>query len=95
MESEYWPHLALVTSALNFALIAVFLPWVLLSKKDSTSTSSSKYSVEYTIDINVHAVQDDMPAGMAKILGILTEAIAANDQGPAAQPQQQQQPAAA
>jgi hypothetical protein len=65
------------------------------SKKDSTSTSSSKYSVEYTIDINVHAVQDDMPAGMAKILGILTEAIAANDQGPAAQPQQQQQPAAA
>ncbi len=42
------------------------------SKRDSTSTRSSKYSVEYNMDINVHAVQDDMPAGMAAILGALT-----------------------
>jgi hypothetical protein len=45
------------------------------SKKDSTSTKNSKYSVEYTIDINVHAVQDDMPGGMAKVLNILTDSI--------------------
>lgn len=45
------------------------------SKKDSTSTRNSKYAVEYTIDVNVHAVQDDMPAGMAKVLNLLTESI--------------------
>jgi hypothetical protein len=45
------------------------------SKKDSTSTRDSKYSVEYTMDINVHAVQDDMPAGLAKVLNILTESV--------------------
>ncbi len=47
------------------------------SKKDSTSTKDSKYSVEYTMDINVHAVQDDVPAGMAKVLNILTDNIKA------------------
>jgi cardiolipin synthase len=35
---DYWPHLAAVFSALDIVLIVVFLPWVLLSKKDSTST---------------------------------------------------------
>jgi hypothetical protein len=45
------------------------------SKKDSTSTQKSKYSVEYTIDVNVHAVQDDMPAGMSKVLNILVDGI--------------------
>jgi hypothetical protein len=45
------------------------------SKKDSTATNTSKYSVEQTMDVNVHAVQDDMPAGMARILSILTDAI--------------------
>ncbi|WP_305042083.1 DUF2589 domain-containing protein [Geoalkalibacter sp.] len=48
------------------------------SKKDSTATQGSKYSVEYTMDINVHAVQDDIPAGMAKVLNILTDNIKAN-----------------
>jgi cardiolipin synthase len=38
MLSDYWPHLAAVFSVLNFVLIVVFLPWVLLSKKDATST---------------------------------------------------------
>ncbi len=38
MLSEYWPHLAAVFSVLNIALIVVFLPWVLLSKKDATAT---------------------------------------------------------
>ena len=45
------------------------------SKKDSSSTKNSKYAVEYTIDVDVHAVQDDMPAGMAKILNILATSI--------------------
>jgi cardiolipin synthase len=36
--SEYWPHLAAVFSAINIVLIVVFLPWVLLSKKDATAT---------------------------------------------------------
>src|SRR5262249_44590959 len=38
MLSEYWPHLAAVFSVLNVVLIVVFLPWVLLSKKDAPAT---------------------------------------------------------
>ena len=45
------------------------------SKKDSTSTRDSKYSVEYTMDVSVKAGQDDMPAGMAKVLEILNQSI--------------------
>ncbi|HEY7428602.1 MAG TPA: cardiolipin synthase [Gemmataceae bacterium] len=36
--SDYWPHLTIALSALDIALIAIFLPWILLSKKDSTAT---------------------------------------------------------
>lgn len=45
------------------------------SKKDSKSTQDSKYSVEYTMDVNVKAGQDSMPAGMAKILEILGNSL--------------------
>ena len=45
------------------------------SKKDSTATRDSKYSVEYTMDVSVSAGQDDMPAGMAKVLEILNQSI--------------------
>jgi hypothetical protein len=45
------------------------------SKKDSTATSTSKYSVEQTIDVSIHATQDDMPAGLAKVLNLLAENI--------------------
>ena len=45
------------------------------SKKDTSSSRDSRYAVEYTMDINVHAVQDDMPGGMAKVLNLLTESI--------------------
>lgn len=45
------------------------------SKKDSSSTRESKYSVQYTIDISCRAVQDDMPAGLAEVLAILRENI--------------------
>lgn len=45
------------------------------AKKDSSSTQTSKYAVEYTIDVSVHAVQDDMPAGLGRVLNILNESI--------------------
>lgn len=45
------------------------------SKKDSTATRDSKYSVEYTMDVAVKAGQDDMPAGMSKVLEMLNESI--------------------
>lgn len=51
------------------------------SKKDSSSTRDSKYSVEYTMDVHVHAVQDDVPAGLSKVLGLLVENINNAGQG--------------
>lgn len=45
------------------------------SKKDSSATRDSKYSVEYTMDVAVHAGQDSMPAGMAKVLEMLNNSI--------------------
>ncbi|MBR3519281.1 MAG: DUF2589 domain-containing protein [Paludibacteraceae bacterium] len=45
------------------------------SKKDSSATRDSKYSVEYTMDVAVKAGQDDMPAGMSKVLEMLSESI--------------------
>jgi cardiolipin synthase len=38
MLSENWPHVAAALSVLNVVLIVVFLPWVLLSKKDAPAT---------------------------------------------------------
>jgi cardiolipin synthase len=35
--SEYWPHLTLAT-ALDLAIVSIFIPWVLLSKKDAPAT---------------------------------------------------------
>lgn len=51
------------------------------SKKDSSATRDSKYSVEYTMDVAVKAGQDDMPAGMAKVLEMLNESIDTVDKG--------------
>ena len=51
------------------------------SKKDSTATRDSKYSVEYTMDVAVKAGQDDMPAGMAKVLEMLNESIDTVEKG--------------
>ncbi len=45
------------------------------SKKDSTATQKSKYSVEYTIDVHLGASQSDMPAGLAAVLNILQSSI--------------------
>ncbi|HTU17142.1 MAG TPA: cardiolipin synthase [Gemmataceae bacterium] len=38
MLSEYWPHLTIAFSMLDVVLLLVFLPWILLSKKDATAT---------------------------------------------------------
>lgn len=45
------------------------------SKKDSTSTRDSKYSVEYCYDIRVHAAQPGLPAGLSKVLSILGDLV--------------------
>lgn len=66
---------AKVSGSARYLFFKASLDASVSSKKDSTSTKNSKYSVEYTIDVNVHAVQDDMPAGMAKVLNILTDSI--------------------
>lgn len=47
----------------------------LSSKKDSKSTRDSSFSVESTIDVSVTAAQESMPAGMLKILEILSNAV--------------------
>ena len=45
------------------------------TQRDSKSTQDSKFSVEATIDVAVHAGQESMPAGMAKILEMLGAAM--------------------
>ena len=54
---------------------SVSLTGSISSKTDSSSSRSSDYSVEYTMDINIHATQDKMPAGMQLILNKLGESI--------------------
>jgi hypothetical protein len=50
----------------------------LSSKHSSTSSSSSKYNTELTMNIRVRATQDDMPAGLMKVLDILAGAVKAS-----------------
>jgi len=40
-----------------------------------TSTSGEEVKKDYSLNIKVHAVQDDMPAGMSRILDILEDSI--------------------
>ena len=47
------------------------------SKSSSKATQESKYSVEYTLNIHVEAGTADMPAGLAAVLNIMTNAIQA------------------
>ena len=58
-----------------FAMWKVGVSGSVSSKKDSTATNTSKYSVEQTMDVSLHAVQDDMPAGLAKVLDLLKDEI--------------------
>ena len=45
------------------------------SKKNSTATQNSKYSVETNIDVNLTIGPDSMPAGISKMLEVLNDAI--------------------
>lgn len=42
---------------------------------ENKNTSSSKFIRDYKMDINVKATQDDMPAGLARVLQILEKSI--------------------
>jgi hypothetical protein len=44
------------------------------SKQSSKATQDSRYSVEYTQVVKVHATQADMPAGLSTVLNILSSA---------------------
>ena len=47
-----------------------------ISTKHSSSTATSnRYKAEHTININVRATQDDLPAGMTRVLDILESSI--------------------
>jgi hypothetical protein len=47
-----------------------------ISTKHSSSTATSnRYKTEHTININVRAVQDDIPGGMSRVLDILEAGI--------------------
>lgn len=43
------------------------------AKKDSKASQESRYSVEYTMDVHVHAAQAGMPQGMEAVLNFLQE----------------------
>ena len=76
---------AKVSASARYLFFKANLEASISSKKDSESTKKSKYAVETTIDIHVHAVQDELPAGLAKMLNILSDTIQAplpvSDQG--------------
>lgn len=57
-----------------------------ISNQKSTS-NSEKVTKDYSLNVKIHAVQDDMPAGMSKILDILEDSIVTKT---VAQPSQQQ-----
>ncbi len=59
----------------SYLFVKASLEASISSKKDSESTKNSRYAVETTIDVHVHAVQDELPAGLAKMLNILTDTI--------------------
>lgn len=44
-------------------------------KHSSSAATSNRYKTEHTININVRAVQDDMPPGLTRVLDILESSI--------------------
>jgi hypothetical protein len=68
---------AKIKASAQYLFVKASMDASISSKKDSTSTRDSKYSVETTIDVHVHAVQDELPAGLSKMLEILSDTIKA------------------
>ena len=64
--------------SVGFPLWKVGVSGSISSKKDSSATNTSKYSVEHTMDVTMRAVQDDMPAGLAKLLSFMNDSITAS-----------------
>lgn len=58
-----------------FSPVKVSFKGSLSTKHTSTSSRSNRYKTEHTININVHAVQDDIPGGMGRVLDLLESAI--------------------
>ncbi len=61
--------------SVGFSMFGVNFKAGYSSKKDSTSSRDSRYNIEYTMDIEVLAVQDDLPKGLEKVLNILENSI--------------------
>lgn len=49
------------------------------TKKDSSATRTSRYSVEATMDVRIKAGQDDLPAGVLTMLEVLNSAYSTFD----------------
>ena len=56
------------------------------SKKSQVNTSDRRYKEEATVDVHVRAVQDEMPAGLTRILSILESSIRDERPEPAVEP---------
>jgi hypothetical protein len=50
------------------------------SKHSSTAQQSNRFSTEATMNVKVHAVQDDLPAGLSKMLSLLEQSITSAQQ---------------
>ncbi len=48
------------------------------TKKDSTSSQTSRYSVEATMDVRVKAGPDDLPAGVITLINVLNNSISSH-----------------
>jgi len=79
-KSQSLSSTAKVSGSARYLFFSANLEASISSKKDSESTKNSRYSVETTIDIHVHAVQDELPAGLSKMLNILSDTIEAPPQ---------------
>ena len=73
------------SASAKYLFFSAKLEGTISSKKDSSSTKNSKYSVETTIDVHIHAVQDELPAGLSRMLDILADTISGEAKGKAKQ----------
>lgn len=85
-ESKSLESQAKVSGSARWLFVKADMSASISSKKDSSSTRDSRYAVEYTMDINVHAVQDDVPGGLAKVLNLLNESMDRSLQAQAEKP---------
>ena len=51
------------------------ISWRVSAAYKTASSTQASQKREYSLDVHVRAVQDEMPAGLSKILDILEDAI--------------------